>query len=254
MTLSNQQVKTTIDKFLLFYKGGKIEQVALRGIDIRNILPRITNRPFTIIFYHDIPHKLINDIIILFINQGAEYGKWCFIDIDEETNKIYFFDPYGNPPDGQWPILHNPEQRPPPEFKLSQYIRDLVENKNFKFFSNRFNVQGSIRNGYIADSACGEIILFRIMKRNMTDSKFYELCQKLGAKKIFDIIKALIVHKALFLKHYDYLLRNPEIFEIFFHDTAFSNLENKQNNVIFITGRKGSGKTETAKFLIYLYH
>jgi hypothetical protein len=80
-----------IDKFLLFYIGGKIEQVALRGIDIRNILPRNTNRQFTIIFYHDIPQKLINGInIIVFINQGAEYGHWCFIDIDEETKKIYF--------------------------------------------------------------------------------------------------------------------------------------------------------------------
>jgi hypothetical protein len=64
-----------IDKFLLFYRGGKIEQVALRGIDIRNILPRITNKAFTIIFYHDIPQKLIDGInIILFIYQGADYG------------------------------------------------------------------------------------------------------------------------------------------------------------------------------------
>jgi hypothetical protein len=45
--------------------------------------------------------------------------------------------------------------------------------------------------------------------------------------------------KALFLKHYDYILRNPEIVEIFFHSTAFSNRENKQNDVIVITGRKG---------------
>jgi hypothetical protein len=161
---------STIDKFLLFYRVEKIEQVNLRGIDIRNILPRITNKVFTIIFYYDIPQKLINGIdIILFIYQDAEYGHWCFIDIDEASKKIYFFDPYGNPPDDQWPHLQNPEQRPPPELKLLEYIRDLVENKKFRFFSNRFNVQGSIRKGHIADSACGEIILFRIMKRDMTD-------------------------------------------------------------------------------------
>jgi hypothetical protein len=55
---------------------------------------------------------------------------------------------------------------------------------------------------HIADSACREIILFRIMKREMTDSEFYELCQKLGAKKIFDIIKSIdgqqsVIFKAL---------------------------------------------------------
>jgi hypothetical protein len=60
--------------------------------------------------------------------------------------------------------------------------------------------------------------------------------------------------KPLFLKHYDYLLEDPEIFDIFFHGTAFSTNENKQNDLIVITGKKGSGKTEIAKFLIHLYH
>jgi hypothetical protein len=60
--------------------------------------------------------------------------------------------------------------------------------------------------------------------------------------------------KPLFLKHYDYLLEDPEVFDIFFHGTAFSTNENKQNDLIVITGKKGSGNTEIAKFLIHLYH
>jgi deoxyadenosine/deoxycytidine kinase len=58
----------------------------------------------------------------------------------------------------------------------------------------------------------------------------------------------------LFLKHYSYLLKNPEVFEIFFPGIAYSSSENKQNDVIVITGKKGSGKSELAKFLAYLYH
>jgi hypothetical protein len=49
-------------------------------------------------------------------------------------------------------------------------------------------------------------------------------------------------------------LKNPEIFEIFFPGIAYSSSENKQNDVIVITDKKGSGKSELAKFLAYLYH
>jgi hypothetical protein len=53
---------------LLLFKGGKLSGVALSGADIKNILPKVTDRPFTIIFYYDIPDKLIDGInIILFI-------------------------------------------------------------------------------------------------------------------------------------------------------------------------------------------
>jgi hypothetical protein len=58
----------------------------------------------------------------------------------------------------------------------------------------------------------------------------------------------------LFLKHYSYLLKNPEIFEIFFPGAAYSGQDNKQNDVIVITGKKGCGKSELAKFITYLYY
>jgi hypothetical protein len=73
---------------LLLFRGGKIEQVALTGADIKNILPNITSRPYTLIFY-DISDKLVDGInVILFIYPGASYGHWCFLDINKAAKKI----------------------------------------------------------------------------------------------------------------------------------------------------------------------
>jgi energy-coupling factor transporter ATP-binding protein EcfA2 len=60
--------------------------------------------------------------------------------------------------------------------------------------------------------------------------------------------------KPLYLKHYGYLLDDPDIFQIFFPGTHRSTRESKHNDVIVISGKKGSGKTELAKFIAYVYH
>jgi energy-coupling factor transporter ATP-binding protein EcfA2 len=60
--------------------------------------------------------------------------------------------------------------------------------------------------------------------------------------------------KAQYLKHYGYLLDDPDIFQIFFPGTNRSTRESKHNDVIVISGKKGSGKTELAKFMAYIYH
>jgi energy-coupling factor transporter ATP-binding protein EcfA2 len=60
--------------------------------------------------------------------------------------------------------------------------------------------------------------------------------------------------KALYLKHYGYLLDDPDIFQIFFPGTYRSTRESKHNDVIVISGKKGIGKTELAKFMAYVYH
>jgi energy-coupling factor transporter ATP-binding protein EcfA2 len=58
----------------------------------------------------------------------------------------------------------------------------------------------------------------------------------------------------LFLKHYGYLLEDKNIFQTFFPGTYSSTPESRHNDVILITGKKGSGKTELAKFMAYIYH
>jgi energy-coupling factor transporter ATP-binding protein EcfA2 len=56
-----------------------------------------------------------------------------------------------------------------------------------------------------------------------------------------------------YLKHYGYLLEDPDIFQIFFPGTHRTTRESKHNDVIVISGKKGSGKTELAKFMAYVY-
>jgi hypothetical protein len=179
---------------LFLFRGGKVDdEVALRGADIKAILPKMTRRPFNIIFYHDIPDKLIDGInVILFIYPESDLRHWCFLDINKTRKKMYFFDPYGNPPDGQWPFLINPANMPTPEFKLSEYIKELVEKHGYKFNKNTYNIQGNLRNGHIVDSACGELIILRIANRKMSDEDFYNLFMQLGKNKLFSIVKELL--------------------------------------------------------------
>jgi hypothetical protein len=49
---------------LLLFKGGKLSEVALTGADIKNILTKVTDRPYTTIFYYDIPVKLLMALIL----------------------------------------------------------------------------------------------------------------------------------------------------------------------------------------------
>jgi hypothetical protein len=60
--------------------------------------------------------------------------------------------------------------------------------------------------------------------------------------------------QALYLKHYGYLLDDPDIFQVFFLVTHRTTRESKHNDVIVISVKKGSGKTELAKFMAYVYH
>jgi polynucleotide 5'-kinase involved in rRNA processing len=58
----------------------------------------------------------------------------------------------------------------------------------------------------------------------------------------------------LYLKHYSYLLDDPDIFQVLFPGTHRTTRESKHNDVLVISGKKGSGKTELAKYIAYVYH
>jgi hypothetical protein len=55
-------------------------------------------------------------------------------------------------------------------------------------------------------------------------------------------------------KHYSYLLEYPQIFETFFPGRDKTNRDQGlHNDVIIISGKKGVGKTELAKMLMYIF-
>jgi hypothetical protein len=107
------------------------------------------------------------------------------------TKVVYFFDPYGTAPDQQWPYLENPELLPEPPHILSNIIWRYIVADGYRFSYNPYNIQGTIRNGDIRDSECGEIVVLRIVYENLSDDKFYQLCMKLGGHQIFKIVKEI---------------------------------------------------------------
>jgi hypothetical protein len=173
-----------------FFIGGKISKVELSNIDLQSLVPKVTNKPFRILKYSDltIDHQFTYWTILLY-QYPKQIGHWTLIKNDGKT--IYFFDPYGNPPDTQWPYLENPELLPEPYHVLSAIIREYVLKHGYEFRFNRFNIQGTIRNGDIRDSECGEIVVLRILYEDFSDAQFYSLCLKLGGHEIFKIVKEI---------------------------------------------------------------
>jgi hypothetical protein len=171
-----------------FYKGSKINNVAMSNIDLKQVLPMITDEPFEIIRYEELNPFYIPYWTIILFSYPNQIGHWCLLKHDKANKELYFFDPYGARPDTQWPYLKNPQYLPEPRHTLSEIIHEYVTNKHYKFTWNPYNIQGTIRNGNIRDSECGEIVALRIMYDFLDDYEFFELCQKLGAYKIFNII------------------------------------------------------------------
>jgi hypothetical protein len=53
-------------------------------------------------------------------------GYWVLIKCDPQRKQLYFFDPYGTPPDKQWPYLENPEVLPEPPHVLTSILRRYI--------------------------------------------------------------------------------------------------------------------------------
>jgi hypothetical protein len=85
--------------------------------------------------------------------------------------ELYFFDSYGNKPDGAWPYLVNTKGLSEPRHVLSEIIQKYVSN-GYKFTYNNFNILGNLRDQSLADSECGEIVILRILNEHMNDRQF----------------------------------------------------------------------------------
>jgi hypothetical protein len=98
--------------------------------------------------------RLVDNIfLIILFNYPDQIGHWTLL--YSGFNTIYFFDPYGLPPDAQWPYLENPLNMPE------------------------------------RDSECGELVIFRAMYIGLNDYEFMKLCMNIGGHQLFDLLSKL---------------------------------------------------------------
>jgi hypothetical protein len=74
---------------------------------------------------------------------------------------------------------------------LTAIIRRYLISDDCQFSFNHYNIQGTIRNGDIRDSECGEFVILRILYEDLSDAQFYSMCMKLGGHRIFKIVKEI---------------------------------------------------------------
>jgi hypothetical protein len=128
---------------------------------------------------------------ILLYQYPGQIGHWTLIRCDRTKKLVYFFDPYGTPPDKQWSYLENPQFLPEPYHMLTTIIRRYLISDGYRFSFNHYNIQGTIRNGDTRDSECGVFVVLRILYEDLSDFQFYSLCTKLGGHRIFKIVKEI---------------------------------------------------------------
>jgi hypothetical protein len=181
-----------------FFIGGKITKVELLNIELQSLIPKVASKPFSIHKYSDLTydHELTSWTILLY-QYPRQIGHRTLIKCDAAKKFLYFFDPYGTPPDKQWPYLENPELLPEPCHVLTSIIRRYIISQGYRFSFNHYNSQGTIRNGDIRDSECGEFVVLRILYEDLSDAQFYSLCTKLGGHRIFKIVKEIDEGKKL---------------------------------------------------------
>jgi len=174
-----------------YLKGGRLNSVEMTNIDMKQVMNNITSQPYDIVKYSDltkyINHQLPTFLIILF-NYPNQIGHWTLLYTNNYS--IYFFDPYGLPPDSQWPYLDNPANAPEPVHTLSHIIKQHTNN-GYNYSFNPLNIQGHLRNGDIRDSECGELVIFRVMYIDLSDYEFMSLCINIGGHQLFDLVSKL---------------------------------------------------------------
>jgi hypothetical protein len=174
-----------------YFIGGAIKSIALSNIDIGKILSKITSKPFAIYRYADLkPDMDLSHYNIILYQYNGDMGHWVLLKCDKDKHEIYFFDSYGNKPDGAWPYLVNTKGLPEPKHVLTAIINRYGIN-GFNCGYNTYNIQGHLRDQTLADSECGELVILRILNEHMSDKEFNDYCLKLGGFQIFQLVKML---------------------------------------------------------------
>jgi hypothetical protein len=174
-----------------YFIGGAIKSIALSNIDIGKILSKITSKSFTIYRYADLkPDMDLSYYNIILYQFDGDMGHWVMLRCNTNGRELYFFDSYGNKPDGAWPYIVNTKGLPEPKHVLSEIIQRHI-SIGYKLNYNSFNIQGNLKDQGLADSECGELVILRILNEHMNDREFAEYCLKLGGFQIFQLVKML---------------------------------------------------------------
>jgi hypothetical protein len=108
-----------------YFIGGAIKNKALSNIDISKIVSKITSKPFTILKYGDLkPEMDLSYYNIILYQYDGDMGHWVLLKCDKDKHELYYFDSYGNKPDGAWPYLINTKGKNPEKRKAS-LMREL---------------------------------------------------------------------------------------------------------------------------------
>jgi hypothetical protein len=174
-----------------YFISGAIKSIALSNIDIGKILSKITSKPFAIYRYADLkPDMDLSHYNIILYQYDGDVGHWVLLKCDKDRRDMYFFDSYGNKPDGAWPYLVNTKALPEPKHVLTAIMNRYAMN-GCSYDYNTYNIQGNLRDQTLADSECGELVILRILNEHMSDKKFNDYCLKLGGFQIFQLVKML---------------------------------------------------------------
>jgi hypothetical protein len=115
-------------------------------------------------------------------------GHWVLLKCDPATRELYFFDSFGNKPDGAWPYLVKTKALPEPKHILTNIIFRYAHS-GYKLEYHTYNIQGHLKGASLADSECEESVILRIMNEHMNDKDFADYCIKLGGFQIFQLVK-----------------------------------------------------------------
>jgi hypothetical protein len=180
-----------------YFIGGAIKNIALSNIDISKILSKITSKPFSILKYSDLkPDMDLSYYNIILYQYDSDMGHWVLLKFNPSTRDLYFFDSYGNKPDGAWPYLINTKALPEPKHILTSIIFRYAHG-GYKLEYNTYNIQGHLKDASLADSECGELVILRILNEHMSDKEFADYCLKLGRRFKVSITDEWIVYSLL---------------------------------------------------------
>ena len=169
--------------------------MALSNFDIKHVLDELGIKTI-IIRYEELfntkPADLLRRDHIIFFGYPDNIGHWTAL--FNKGNKIEFFDPYGFYPDEQWKYIENKQHQKPPEKILSKLLEKLIQ-MGYQVTYNPYNVQGYlVQHSFgpiekeLSRNECGELIILRLLLKQLSNREFYEYIKKLGPIQVYCIL------------------------------------------------------------------